>query len=332
MGAFNIRSYQEKDCRQVISIWNKSARGRWVYYPLNKRKLRWLFLERQDFSPENFLLAEDDTGLAAGLIFSHEPSSEVAFLHGLFTREGLFYHSAADILLEEVLKRLAGRGAGRLATSSLSHPAASDTELLEFFWSHRFVIPAVSDPLIERQIASVGTWLSRRLDDFSLPEEVLTLQKKLETEGFSFPCFSASKDRLKNYSFEPFPFSTVFQRVVKVNSPLEHFFPVILQQRIVGGVMVSEPGAPTDWRAYGCNGGLFGPAGVKRELRGSGVGTVLLYRSIWHLKTLGYREAMIPTNASTAAFYQRAGFRLFRVAVQMERPVAPVQVKFKQVP
>ncbi|MCM8768837.1 MAG: GNAT family N-acetyltransferase [Candidatus Omnitrophica bacterium] len=326
-----IRPYQSADWPAVLSLWNQTAENRWVYYPLTEEKFRWLFAERPDFSPENFLVAEDTLGVAGGIIFRLQPQGKAELL-AFFVRDGQFSHPAMSLLMAECLEILRKKNATILATTSLSHPAASDTALLEFFWSHRFFIPAVNDPLIDQKIASLGTWMSRDLADFSVPEEILAREKKLEVAGFSFPVFSDNKHLLADKEFDVFPFSGIFQKVVKLNSPREHFFPAVWRNRIVAGVMVSEPGAATDWRNYGCDCGLFGPAGVRRDLRGTGLGTVLLFKSIHFLKKLGYQQALIPTNPTTVPFYQRAGFRISRVTVLMERPVGQVKVKFKEVP
>jgi len=331
MSSLRICGYEEKDWPEVLSAWNKTAVNRWVYYPLDGKKFNWLFREKEDFSPDNFLLAKDSKGVAGGIIFTFSEKESVVLLQAIFTRDGKLYQSVADNLLEEVLRKVATTQAKKVATTSLSHPASTDIEYLEFLWSHRFVVPGVYDALIECQVGSLGVWMSRDLKDFCIPEEVFSLQKKLEKEGFSFPCFSASKTSLSPDIFDQFPFRDRFQQVVRLNSPLEHFFPVIFGGRVIGGVMVSEPGAPTDWRLYGCNYGLFGPAGIRRDFRGKKLGTVLLFRSVFHLKNLGYNQVLIPTNPTTAAFYSRAGFRIFRIPMAMERVVGKVEIKFKNV-
>lgn len=49
--------------------------------------------------------------------------------------------------------------------------------------------------------------------------------------------------------------------------------------------------------------GFFGPTGVKKELRGKGIGTLLLYRCLHSMKEIGYVYAII--GSSKNEFYRK---------------------------
>jgi predicted N-acetyltransferase YhbS len=58
---------------------------------------------------------------------------------------------------------------------------------------------------------------------------------------------------------------------------------------------------------YNCaHPGVFGPTGVRADLRGSGIGGALLYRCLLDMKALGYIYAIIGAVDDARPFYEKA--------------------------
>ena len=331
---FRIRLFVPQDLASVVETWNRSAGQprRAVYYPLTERKVRTVWMERPDFDPQGFFVAEDEQGLAGGIMVnSRLNKSECGQLEAVFTRTGRLHVPMAQALMDHALTYLSSTGLKKVATTSHSNPDSRDIEMLDFLWLNRFVASAVYDWLIDQNIAPLGTLLGRTLDDFTIPEWIVAVQREAEREGYAFKSYSTDKNRVPVEAFGEFPFVPTFKKTIQTNSPLEHLFLAWRGDRIVGGMMVSLPYAPTEWPVYGCDGGLFGPAGVTRELRGKGVGKVLLFQSVDRLRELKCHDALVPTGSTTYPFYAKAGFSIVRISVGMQRPLGNIHVHFKEI-
>jgi hypothetical protein len=210
--------------------------------------------------------------------------------------------------------------------TTLSNVWFSDIEMLQFMWQNRFIVPSYHDGVIGQDTAHLSVMLTRDLEDFGIPENILALQEQLEDKGYVFK-YAAEND--SNGCFKSdFPFGSTFAGAARVNSPLEHLFTASIGGEIIGGALVSLPGAPTDWVNYGCDCGLFGPTGVAQEHRG-GIGKVLLFNTINKLKELNCSRALVPTNATIYPFYLKAGFGVYTVEANMRRKTGHVDLKIK---
>lgn len=326
------RLFRIDDLPQVVDLWNRTAQGRALYSPLSEKKVKAILLEKSGFDRNGFFIAEDGRGIAGGIAVSTiNGEGNCALLQALFTRTGRIKNAVSQFLMNEAFNYLKMRGMKKIRTTTLSQIDSNDLEMLEFLWLNRFIVPVVYDQLIDCNIPSIHTFLDRDLENFSIPDEILKLQKELESTGYKFSSYSSNKNDVPLDAFEEFPFAPQFKNVIKLNSPLEHLFLAFHNEDIIGGALASLPFAPTDWILYGCDCGLFGPTGVARRYRGAGVGKALLFQSIKRLRELNCHRALIPTNASTYPFYEKAGFSLKRVGIYMERSLEQIKVRFKEV-
>jgi len=327
-----MRKFELSDLPVIIDLLNRTAKNRSLYYPISERKIKSILLEKPTFDPEGFFIAEDDRGIVGGIIVSAIGTKDnCGRLEAIFTRTGKINTPVTHFLMEEALNYLKKKELKKVITTSLSDVDSKDLEMLEFLWFHRFIFPGVYDQLIDQNIASASTFLGKELEDFSIPNTILSLQSKLEKEGYKFQSYCLDKTKISLNIFKDFPFGHTFKQVIETNSPLENLVLVFHKDMVVGGALVSLPYAPTDWPMYGCDCGLFGPTGVFRQERGKGLGKVLLFQSINWLKEHNCHYVLIPTNPSTYPFYQKAGFEIVRVSIRMERVLGEVEVKFKEV-
>jgi len=325
-----ISPFCEQDLEAVVAIWNRTARGRTLYYPLTPDKLRRLFLEKPDFDPAGFLLAQDARGIAGGVMVSAPAASSdkrLATLYGLFDRAG---HPGryAQAALDAALAYLEARGATGVSTHQLATVDSRDLSLLDFLWLNRFHHPGVYDGVIEQQVSLNTLYLSCELTAFHLPPEIVALEETLAAAGYTVRLVRDDAVLIPAFAASDVPFGKEFAAILRTRSPLEYLFVACLGDEPVGGALASCPGAPTDWSNHGCSCGLFGPTGVSRKHRG-GVGKVLLFRTLDCLRQLGYREAMIPIAPSILPFYRKAGARVARVALHLQRPLGALTLNVR---
>ena len=326
----DVTPFCERDAEEVVAIWNRTAKGRTLFHPLTAAKLRCMILERPGFDPEGFLLVRDGRGVAGGIVVSAPNGASKdapAALSGLFDRGG---HPGryAQAALDAGLAYLQSRGAPRVRTERMATVDSRDVPLLEFFWLNRFTIPAVYDGVIEQQIADTGLYMACDLTAFRVPAEIQAIEKALIERGYTFGVVRDDEALERAFRAADMPFSNSFAQILKVRSRLEHLVVARHQSAPVGAALASDPGAPSDWPAYGCDCGLFGPIGVARPHRG-GVGKVLLFRAMECLQQRGHRRAIIPNTGSILPFYRKSGARIERVNVTMQRPLGPLTLNVR---
>jgi predicted N-acetyltransferase YhbS len=326
----DVRTYRDADAGEVIEVWNRSARGRTLYHPLTAAKLRAMFLGRPEYDPDGFLLAADRSGIAGGILVSARRVSAqepTALLFGLFDRTGE-PGEGMQAALDAGLAYVEARGATRLRTHATAAVDARDLPLLGFLWHNRFFNGTVRDGVIEEDVADQSIFLGRDLECYSVPSSIEAVEKELQARGYRFTFDVTCDTMAERLVSTAMPFQAAFLRTLREPSPHEHLLLAFHEGRPVGGAMVTMPGGGHDWVNYGCECGLFGPLGVAREHRG-GVGKVLLFRAVERLRELHCRHAIIPAAASIIPFYAKAGFRLERVLLNMQRRIGrlPLNVR-----
>lgn len=100
--------------------------------------------------------------------------------------------------------------------------------------------------------------------------------------------------RLKSFIRENFNDQWVSEAEASLSRPNPTCYIAILNKEIVGFACY-EATAP----------GMFGPTGVREDLRGKNVGSVLLMKSLHGLKELGYGYAIIGGVGGARKFYEK---------------------------
>lgn len=70
------------------------------------------------------------------------------------------------------------------------------------------------------------------------------------------------------------------------------------------------------------NPGYFGPTGTREDMRRKGIGSELLRRSLWDLKKLGYKRAIIPWVGPICYYWRVVGAKIHRVYWHLRKKIS----------
>ncbi len=257
-----------------------------------------------------------------------QPATGTATLCRIFDRNG-HPGAYAQAALDAALDYVASRGCTVLQTCGLAAVDSHDLPMLEFLWLNRFVNPSVYDGVIDQQIADSQLFVTRELETFRVPEEIIASRTVLRERGYACRFVRGDKALIQRILDSEMPFKGTFAGALRSNSPQEELMLAFSPAGTpVGGALISRPGAPTDWPEYGCDCALFGPTGVAREHRG-GVGKVLLFRTLERAREWGFATIMIPIAASILPFYRKAGVHISKVMLGMKRPIGKLTLNIR---
>lgn len=155
--------------------------------------------------------------------------------------------------------------------------------------------------------------------DFTVPEEVEKLERKLEGEGIVVRHLETR---------DVYPFLSFLER----NFPADwyrHALELLQSGCEKGQILVAVKGGEVvgycqywhsedyHWHKPGAH---FGPFGVREDMRGMGIGTVLLAKCLWEMRARGIHNAFVLwTDEAAARLYSRFGFKVTRKYYVMRR-------------
>lgn len=310
MTQVTIRAYRGEDEAALIRLWNRTL----THDRINKAAFRTRVLLDLNFNPEGLLIAEAD-GKLAGFTLSIVRQTPL-FLQGLEPEKGWITAFGVDPTHRR-------RGiATRLFEAALKR--MDEREVLISPYTPNYFIPGVDAAAYGEALAflesagweTVSEPISMRagLTGFQIPPEVLELEERLanERQVSIKPVRSADLPELMPFIAEHFGWDWVrFAQEYLLASfgpgSDEICFLVARQgERIVGYCQQRRE--------------RFGPFGVAPEMRGLGVGRLLLFRCLAEMPAKGFHCAwFLWTGADAARLYEKAGFHKARQFAVMRR-------------
>ena len=152
--------------------------------------------------------------------------------------------------------------------------------------------------------------LHRSLDGYRTPEAV-SAARAANPDVDVRPLTPADQDALLGFLDATFPgrWRYTVARFLRAGGPIGDLMGVIRRGAVLGFAMLFHPGSR--WIgpsvAWSPSAGGLGPMGLAPELRGRGLGQVLVDRSVVHLAALGVREMLIDWTI-LLDFYGKLGF------------------------
>ncbi|MCL6547468.1 MAG: GNAT family N-acetyltransferase [Alicyclobacillus sp.] len=303
-----IRHYRSGDERAVVELWNWACPKDPIDMSVFVRRV----LADPNFDPEGLILAESEgrlTGVLLALVrklplsgSDLEPDNgwiTAFFTHPEYRRQGV----AADMLAAaDAFFR--ARGRKRVFFSS---------------YAPNYFIPGV-DPVAypdgRRWLEKAGfrvlyspVAMDKNLVGYEYPEDVRALEQARQAEGYTFEFLTPSHlhavIRFNDELFNP-DWARAIREAVAHGCPLERVLIARRDDRIAGFCM------------YGAYDGVaerFGPFGVDPELRGTGLGKILLYKCLHVMRAAGLHNAWFLWTGETSPagkLYLRAGFEVTR--------------------
>jgi ribosomal protein S18 acetylase RimI-like enzyme len=303
MTPVSLRPYQGSDETALLKLWNLVL----THDPINEAVFRTQVLLDLNFRPEGLLLAEKDGELAGFLlsIVRHVP----LFLQGLETDRGWI---TAFGVHPAYRRQGVGKGLFEAALSNL-HPR----QVLISPYTPNYFTPGVDTAAYPDAVAflhSLG-WkttstpisMQAELTGFQIPGVILELEERLAmTHKITVkPVCSADIPHLMQFIAAEFGwdwtrFAQDYLLSLFGTGSDEICFLVAKQgQKIVGYCQQRRE--------------RFGPFGVSNEMRGLGIGRLLLFRCLADMLAKGFHCAwFLWTGADAARLYSHAGFHPVR--------------------
>ena len=170
------------------------------------------------------------------------------------------------------------------------------------------------DSLIDFGFKKVGDAVNYEIDlrSFYIPPRIVRMERKLKQEGISFRKASVQeKKAITMWVGEKFSPFWAYEVGLGFSKESTSVWLAEYEGRFVGfaGYSLLEP----NW---------FGPIGVDEEMRGKGIGSVLLYKAMNSLRLSGYRIVTVPWTDLLFFYTQLPGIiairHFFRVAKELE--------------
>jgi ribosomal protein S18 acetylase RimI-like enzyme len=309
----DIRPYQGGDEAAVIALWNLTMQRD----PLDEATFRAKVLLDSNFRAENLLVAEDQgllVGFVLGLLrrvplFLQGLESDRAWItafgvHPRYRRQGIARH-----LFAQTAANLCGR---RLLISPYTPNyfiPGVDTEAypeaMAFLRAEGW--QAISEPIAMRA----------DLDGFRVPAGIEELAESLKAGRQTAVRPVRPSDFHLLMPFIADHFGWDWFRLAQ-ECLLEMFGPGSDQ---VGMLVAAQGEQIVGYCQYRRE--RFGPFGVHPDLRGQGIGTVLLHQGLAAMLAQGFHCAwFLWTGSDAARLYRRAGFRQVRQFAIMSKPSA----------
>ena len=321
MAATEVAPFQKTDCEEVARLWTDIFRD----YPLSPEVLRKQTFGYPDFDPEGVWTARAGHSLV-GFVFAtarrrHETGAaqipgcvEAIMVHPAHRRRGI-----GTALLEKGMAFLRSKGKGAVkAGYPLYLPGTFFTFLgvsagwpegLAFFEKYGF-----------REVDRIQGLIAP-ISGFEIPAHIAQREKTLATKGISVgPMTKAEEAGLLDFLASAFPEYLLWHDHYYYRAEAGRIAPEDTMVVRVDGKVAGFAG-PVEIAE---NEGILGSGiGIAEELRGRGIGTVLLFKAMGELKNRGARRVHVfgPAKGLDKTFYPKAGYRPADLWVLLEREV-----------
>lgn len=309
-----LRQYATRDVQRITDLWNRCLPAD----PITREIFEEKILLDPNFDVAGCTVAERDgkaigfthalvrhTPLPWGFESLFERDREVGWILALFVDQALRRQGIGTALLKKALDYL--RSEGRKEVVLFDYPpnyllSGVDTEAypgaLEFFQHHGF--------------AAEGKSMGMRIDlaGFRPPPSIAETERDLERDGIAVEYFTRDY-LLPTITFlrEAFPaWLSLFTDKLQRGDDLDEIVIARRGDSVVGYCQ----------HRYGRHVERTGPFGVEADLRGKGIGTLMLCRLLARMSQKGFEFGWFAqTGERQLSYYQRVGYRVSRTHVRM---------------
>ncbi len=300
---------------EIVSLWNKCLYRDPINIEVFERKI----LLDPNFSHDGFLIAIKDgkpVGFAYNVVRRYpllkdedERDKDRGWIVAFGVDPAVKGSEVGDILIEKSLEyhRKMGR---RIVLYSPYIPnyffPGIDVEAYPYEYSillrHGFTEVAGA----ESYAMDADLW-----PDFKFPEDILEKERRLKLKGieivklstkYIYPFMSFMKNHMPADWYR-------HARELLLHNRKEQIIIAVKDGEVVGYCQFWN-GEGYSWHAPGAH---FGPFGVRDDMRGMGIGSVLLYRCLVAMREYGiHRAFLLWTGERARRLYERFGFRVTR--------------------
>jgi GNAT superfamily N-acetyltransferase len=307
-----IREYMAGDEEALVNIWNEFFR---------KDPLTLKVLERKVLLDPNF----DKSGLK----IAESNGEVVGFLIGIVRQYPLFYHGLddGDGWITAIAMKPAFLGtdvADRLIIEAFKFFREKRRMYVWFSpYTPNYFFPGV-DPerygellalLVKHGFEKMYEALSMDVQlypDYSLPEWVVEAEKRLKGDGVKIQpletkyIYPLLKFLRENFHADWYRHTL---ELLQSGCDKDQILVAVKHGDVVGYCQYFH-GEEYDWYRPGTH---FGPFGVRGDMRGKGIGSVLMAKCLQSMRSRGFHNAfLLWTDREAAKFYSRFGFKITR--------------------
>ena len=268
-------------------------------------------LGHKDFKPEDvFLAISKDELLGIMCIRKEENKGLVPVLvikNHYLERVGPFLLRKAEESLLQVDRVIIGVGVGLIPLISWIREK-EERNLVQFLLSQGY-----------RKSHDIRLHMALEVKNFKTPDNLEKLEEQCNRKGIHFrPCLN--ENELENV-FQKFDLRRGYVEELRIQKRLDLIHLAFLKNRIIG--YCSYLG-----RSLGRNELVFGPIEVAEELRGKGIGTVLLVKSLQDvIKKESAPRIVLSTHRERVRFYSQVGFEIISKHTLMEKSFMTIETR-----
>lgn len=319
-GGFNVRCYKAGDEEAVVSLWNICLFRDPITLKVFERKV----LLDPNFDPEGCFIAEKD-GEVLGFVLA-------------LARKFPLYHQGMEedkgwITSLFVSPQYRRRGVGSLLVNKALGFLSSKGRVEAWFspYTPNFFFPGVDLDAYPEGFSLLGkhgfikVYDALAMDlflgpDFKVPDDVLRLEGLLKDGGIIIQTLETRhiypflKFLKENFSGDWYRHSL---EMLQRGCDKDQILIALKDGTEVVGYSQYFNGEEYGWEGPGEH---FGPFGVREDMRGRGIGTVLLFKCLRKMRERGIRHAfLLWTDERTAKIYLKAGFKVTRRFAVMKK-------------
>jgi len=315
-----IRPYKYGEEMKVVSLWNRCLIKDLINIAVFERKV----LLDVNFEPEGLLLAEDGERL---LGFSYNVVREYPLLKGEVEQDKDVGWIVALGIAPEAYQSEVGN---YLIRESLNYHRSKGKKVVLYSpYIPNYFFPGIDadsypheyDIIIRNGFTEVSKALAMDASlwpNFQYPQNILEVEEKLERENIKVMTLTTEylyplMKFLKNY-FGGDWYTRAYGLIL--HNRKDQVFIAVKESEVIGYCQFWN-GEGYEWYMPGPH---FGPIGVREDMRGKGVGTLLLYKCLKAMKERGIHNAfLLWAREEVRKFYERFGFKVTRVFRIMKR-------------
>ncbi|GGH76340.1 GNAT superfamily N-acetyltransferase [Pullulanibacillus pueri] len=311
------RTYEPGDEKQIVALWNETLE----MDPTNPKRFRNLILLDANFDPTGLQLAFDDDKLIGALYGLHRKlpmyGLDLEAENGWIT----FFFVSPEY-------RLQGVGNQLLENAVQFFKEHGQTTIFFASYAPNYIVPGIDKenyPKAASFLESKGfktvypcVAMDRNLVSFKLSDEIKSLVKERENEGYSF---RQANDgdlynvvQFANEIFNP-DWGRAIREGIPQGLPMERIWVAYNDRKLVGFcIHGGYEGVPD----------RFGPFGVDPEEQGKKIGKILLNLCLYSMKSEGLHGAWFlwTGEKSTAGhLYKKTGFEITRTFYVVKKSI-----------
>lgn len=313
----NYRVYQAGDEKALVTVWNQNM----PKDPMTEKRLRNLVLLDANFDPKGMQLAFDDDKLIGCVyavrrllpMFGTDLEKNTGWIPFLFVAKQYRRKGIGSRLMKQALEFLKSQERTKVFFSS---------------YAPNYILPGIDQEtyphgysfLIRQGFKEMYAPIAmdKRLVEFELSSDVVTLKRKREAEGYLFQQ-AKNSDLYELIQFATHTFNPDWGRAIREGIlqglPMERILVAKHKDKIMGFAM------------HGGYEGIaerFGPFGVDPAYQGKGFGKLILNECLYQMKAEGLHGAWFlwtGEESSAGYLYKKTGFEITRTFHVMKKEI-----------